>query len=161
MLAFCGILAAVVTLDRAAKTWANNLLAQTDSMTILPGFLEFNYTVNRGMALGFLSDQWLPNVILPLAAVMIWLLAGRRYEATRYKRIATALMLGGFTGNFADRLFFGHVVDMIFFPWLPWFVCNLADIAICAGVAMLVISLLSRPQDWRDKHGKDDGESAP
>jgi len=160
MFAFCGILAAVTVLDRAAKMWAGNLLIRTGSMIILPGFLEFRYTVNRGMALGFLSGQWLPNLILPLAAVLVWLLAGRRYEVTKYKRIATALMLGGFIGNFTDRLLIGHVVDMIFFPWMPWFICNLADIAVCAGVAMLVVSLLSRPQDWREKHGKDDQKSA-
>ncbi|MCL1854938.1 MAG: signal peptidase II [Clostridia bacterium] len=160
MLAFCCILAMVVTLDRAAKIWAGSLLVRAGSMVILPCLLEFRYTVNRGMALGFLSGQWLPSLILPLAAVMVWLLVGRRYKATRYKRIATALMLGGFAGNFADRLLFGHVVDMIFFPWLPWFVCNLADIAICGGVAMLAVSLLFRPQDWSDRHGKDDRKSA-
>jgi len=160
MFVFYCILAVVVALDRAAKIWAGNLLIQVGSMVILPGFLEFRYAANRGMALGFLSDQWLPNLILPLTAVMVWLLAGRRYKATRYKQIATALMLGGFAGNFADRLLFGHVVDMIFFPWLPWFICNLADIAICAGVAMLVISLVYRSQDWRVLHGEDDRKSA-
>jgi len=39
---------------------------------------------------------------------------------------------------------------MIYFPFLPWFVCNVADIAICAGVALLAGSLLFRPQDWKE-----------
>lgn len=59
-------------------------------------------------------------------------------------------MLGGFLGNFLERLWHGWVLDMIYFPFLPWFVCNVADIAICAGVALLAGSLLFRPQDWKE-----------
>ena len=40
---------------------------------------------------------------------------------------------------------------MIYFPFLPWFVCNVADIAISAGVAMLAASLLLRPGDWQER----------
>ena len=64
--------------------------------------------------------------------------------------LAAGLIVGGFLGNFGERLLFGSVVDMLYFPWLPWFICNGADIAICFGVAMLVISTLFRPQDWRE-----------
>ena len=64
---------------------------------------------------------------------------------------ACGLVLGGFIGNFAERLIFGYVRDMIFFPCLPWFVCNVADICICFGVAALAFSLLFRPQDWQEK----------
>ena len=54
----------------------------------------------------------------------------------------------------------GYVLDMVYFPWMPWYVCNVADIAICAGIAMLMFSLLFRPADWTLKtegraHGAD------
>ena len=161
MLAFWGILAAVAAIDRVTKLWAGTALGGGKTLVALQGLLHLRYTQNRGMALGFLSGQWLANLALPVVAVVVWLVLGRRYEDTRYKRAASALMLGGFAGNFTDRLLFGYVVDMIYFPWLPWFVCNVADIAICAGVVMLVISLAFRPQDWREKSAKDDGGSAP
>lgn len=160
MLAFWGILAAVAVLDRAVKLWAGAALKVGESLVAIGGLLELRYTQNRGMALGFLAGQWLANLALPVAAVVVWVLLGRRYEPTRYKSAASALMLGGFVGNFLDRLLFGYVVDMIYFPWLPWFVCNVADIAICAGVVMLVVSLLFRPRDWREKHGEDERGSA-
>ena len=69
--------------------------------------------------------------------------------------LAAGLIVGGFLGNFGERLLFGSVVDMLYFPWLPWFICNGADIAICFGVAMLVISTLLRPQDWRERREND------
>lgn len=161
MLAFWGILAAVAALDRAAKLWAGAALKAGENLVAIAGVLEMRYTQNTGMALGFLSGQWLASLALPVAAVVVWVLLGRRYQPTPYKGAASALMLGGFAGNFLDRLLFGYVVDMIYFPWLPWFVCNVADIAISAGVAMLVLSLLLRPGDWREKHGEDEGASAP
>lgn len=161
MLAFWGILAVVAAIDRVTKFWAGTALNGGRTMAALPGLLDLRYTQNRGMALGFLSGQWMASLILPLVAVVVWCLLGRRYEPTGYKRVASALILGGFAGNFTDRLLFGFVVDMIYFPWLPWFVCNIADIAICAGVVMLVISLAFRSQDWREKHAKDEGASAP
>ena len=151
MFYFCGILSVVVALDRVSKIAAIALLSQAGSVVAIPGVLELCYTINRGIALGLLSGQWLATLTLPLAAAAAWLLVGRQYEATRYKWIASGLALGGFVGNFLDRLFWGYVVDMIFFPWLPWFICNMADLAICAGAVMLAASLLFRPQDWRRK----------
>ena len=89
-------------------------------------------------------------VAVVLAMVGGWLVL-RRYRMTGYTRAASALVLGGFFGNLLDRAMLGYVLDMVYFPWLPWFVCNLADIAICTGVALLCASLLWRPDDWRLK----------
>ncbi len=159
--AFWGILAAVVALDRGTKLWAAMGLQGGKAIVAIPGLLEWRYTLNHGMALGLFSGNWVANLLLPVLAVAAWLLVGRRYEPAPLKRVASALLLGGFVGNFVDRLWYGYVVDMVFFPWLPWFVCNVADIAICAGVVMLAVSLLLRPQDWREKHAKDDRRSTP
>jgi len=75
----------------------------------------------------------------------------RRYRITRFTAVACGLVMGGFIGNFGERILHGYVLDMIYFPWLPWFVCNAADIFICFGVALLAFSLLMRPQDWQEK----------
>ena len=151
----------VAVLDRATKIWATTALPQTDVIRLWPGVLELKHAVNHGMALGIMSGNWLASLVLPIMAVCLWLWMTRQYESTPFKRCAAALILGGFLGNFIDRLLFGHVVDMILFPWMPWFVCNVADIAICAGVGMLVASLLFRPGDWREKHeeGKPEGQT--
>ncbi len=145
---FWAVTAVVLALDAGSKLWAVQALVQRT--TVLPGVLELRLSRNNGMALGLFSGNWLANLLLPLAVIVAGWLLMRRYRPTAFTRVAAGLIVGGFLGNFGERLFFGSVVDMLYFPWLPWFICNGADIAICFGVAMLVISTLFRPQDWRE-----------
>lgn len=126
------------------------------SAITIPGLLELRLTRNTGMALGLLRDGGTVLLLLPLAVIAAGAFLLRRYHSTGYVKIATGLIAGGFLGNFIERLVKGYVVDMIYFPFMPWFVCNIADVAICAGVAMLVVSILFRPGDWREKHATDE-----
>ena len=138
-----------LALDAASKYLAAEYLG---SKTVSLGWLaEFRLTQNTGMAFGMLSENALAGIILPLAAIVSGWLMMRRYRITRFTAAACGLVLGGFIGNFAERMIFGYVRDMIFFPWLPWFVCNVADICICFGVVALAFSLIFRPQDWQEK----------
>ena len=118
----------------------------------IPGLLSLQLRQNRGIALGMLEGNKL--VLL----VLCWLML-RRYHPTNYVRFAAGLILGGFLGNYIERVFNGYVLDMLYFPFLPWFICNVADIAIVAGVVLLMFSVIFRPDDWREKLAKetDDG----
>ena len=51
-----------------------------------------------------------------------------------------SLFLGGAIGNLLDRIKTGLVVD--FFDFIVWPVFNVADIAICVGVGMIIWSVL-------------------
>ena len=136
-------------LDALSKLLAERFLPE---QAIRLGWLvELRLTKNTGMAFGLFSDQLLAGIVLPLAAILCGWLMMRRYRITRFTAAACGMVLGGFIGNFAERLLFGYVRDMIYFPWLPWFVCNVADIFICFGVAALAFSLIFRPQDWQEK----------
>lgn len=136
-------------LDIASKLLASGLLGEK---TFSLGWLaEFRLTHNTGMAFGMLADSRLANILLPLTVILCGWLLMRRYRQTAFTRIAAGLVLGGFVGNFGERLLHGFVTDMLYFPWLPWFVCNVADICICFGVVLLAFSLLMRPQDWEEK----------
>lgn len=154
------LLVGVFALDRLAKLWAGSALSSRVAQQVIPHLLELRYSENRGMALGFLSGNAVASLLLPMLAMGIWFFVFHKYQSTTFTTVASGLLLGGFVGNFSDRLFLGFVVDMLYFPFLPWFICNVADIAICTGVGMLVVSLLFRPQDWREKHAKDDGAGA-
>ena len=136
-------------LDLASKLLAAGTLGETSVR--LGGLVEFRLTHNTGMAFGMLADSRLANLLLPLTVIFCGWLLIRRYRPTAFTRIAAGLVLGGFAGNFGERLLHGYVTDMLYFPWLPWFVCNAADICICFGVALLAFSLLTRPQDWEEK----------
>ena len=50
--------------------------------------------------------------------------------------------MGGALGNLVDRIRYGYVVD--FFDLTVWPVFNVADSAICVGVAVLAWNLCSR-----------------
>lgn len=144
-----GILTAVtLALDAASKWLASRYLA--DQTVRWLGLVELRLTRNTGMALGMFAQNRLAGFVLPLAVIVCGWLLMRRYCSTPFTRTAYGLVLGGFLGNFIERIWHGYVLDMIFFPWLPWFVCNVADIAISAGVVLLGISLLFRPQDWKE-----------
>ena len=152
-----GVALAALALDAGAKLAAANWLQ--DSVIRFGWLVELRRTYNTGMALGIFSDNALAGILLPLTVILCgwWLM--RRYEPTRFTLIACGLVLGGFVGNYGERLLFGRVLDMIYFPLLPWFVCNIADICICAGVALLAFSLLFRPDDWVEK-SKEDAKDA-
>lgn len=143
--------AGILGLDRVVKLLALAGLTTGSRTVVLPGVLEWRLTWNQGMALGLLSGEGVATVVLPVAVVAVgwWFL--RRYRPTPFTRTATALIIGGFAGNLLDRLTLGAVLDMVYFPWMPWYICNFADIAICFGVALLAISLLARPKDWQLK----------
>lgn len=149
MMLFLGTAVAALGLDVLTKWLTSQLLGE--KIIRFGWLMQLQQTQNTGMAFGMLSGQWLANILLPLAVVFAGWMLMRRYRSTSFTCIACGLVAGGFIGNFAQRLLLGYVLDMIYFPWLPFFVCNVADICICFGVALLAFSLLFRPQDWQEK----------
>ena len=137
-----------LTADIISKLLSAGLLGE---QTVTLGWLlELRLTQNTGMALGIFAENTAAAILLPMAAILCGWLMMRRYRITRFTAVACGLIVGGFIGNFGERLWHGYVLDMIYFPWMPWFVCNVADICICFGVAALAFSLLLRPQDWQE-----------
>ena len=65
--------------------------------------------------------------------------------------VALGLIIGGAVGNAIDRLAHGAVVDFVLFHLTTesfqfnWYVFNLADAAIVAGVAGVLYDSLIRP----------------
>lgn len=142
------VAAATALADTLSKLWATAALQQ--HAVQLGSLVHFRLMHNTGMALGILSGVRWAGLILPIIVVACGWLILRRYRRTGFTLTASALIVGGFASNYIQRLFQGYVTDMIYFPWMPWYVCNVADIAICGGVAMLALSLLVRPQDWQE-----------
>ena len=80
---------------------------------------------------------------------------------------ALPFVLGGAVGNFIDRLIYRFVIDFIdvyirFLPWRtfnPWPTFNVADIAICVGVGLMIIDIM-RPQNYlKPEKSKSEEES--
>jgi len=145
-----GIIAAVavIALDQASKLWLLRVFDIGHRGTVkLTPFLDLVLALNPGISFGwFQSDSPATQIILMLikaAAVIIlaiWMARSRTVIAT----IALGLIIGGAVGNAIDRFAYGAVVDFALFHvqiggnTFNWYVFNLADVAIVAGVAALL-----------------------
>lgn len=95
---------------------------------------------NTGVSYGLFSTHLQPALIaltLVIVAVLwVWACGVRRAMAAA----ALGLVIGGALGNAADRLARGAVADFFLFHYqgFSWYVFNVADIAIVAGVALLM-----------------------
>jgi signal peptidase II len=149
-----GIIAAIVTLvlDQASKLWLLFVfdIAHRGAVKVTP-FFDLVLAWNIGISFGwFQSDSPAAQIALMLVKAVavvvlaIWMARSRTLLAT----IALGLIIGGAIGNAIDRFAYGAVVDFALFhvqigeKTLNWYVFNLADVAIVAGVAALLYDSL-------------------
>jgi len=119
-------------------------------------FFNVVLTLNRGMSFGLLNagpgNRGALNALLfSLAAAII--VAGLIYWLRRVSSpllgIAIGLIVGGAIGNVIDRIRHGAVVDFLDFHigYWHWPAFNLADSAICLGVALMLFDGLLRRRE--------------
>jgi signal peptidase II len=145
-----GVIAAVamLALDQASKLWLLFVfdIARRGAVKVTP-FFDLVLAWNVGISFGwFQNDSQLAQIslmIIKAVAVIvlaIWMARSRTPLAT----IALGLIIGGAIGNGIDRFAYGAVVDFALFHLqiggntYNWYVFNLADVAIVAGVAALL-----------------------
>jgi signal peptidase II len=132
--------ALVVVLDQLTKAIAADALGPGESVDLVLGF-ELVDVRNTGIAFGLLTDG--QTLVIVVTAAALALILG--YFALNPSRpglwIAVGILVGGAVGNLADRLRADEVIDFIDPPLWPAF--NVADIAIVAGIAFVV--LIHRP----------------
>jgi signal peptidase II len=149
-----GLIAAVVTLvlDQASKLWLLFVfdIGRRGAVKLTP-FFDLVLAWNPGISFGWLqNDSPLAQIALLIVKAMavivlaIWMARSRTILAT----VALGLIIGGAIGNAVDRLAYGAVVDFALFHVriggkdFNWYVFNLADVAIVAGVAALLYDSL-------------------
>jgi signal peptidase II len=139
---------AVLALDQASKLWLLFVfdIAHRGAVKVTP-FFDLVLAWNVGISFGwFQSDSQVAQIILMLikavavVVLAIWMTRSRTLIAT----VALGLIIGGAIGNAIDRFAYGAVVDFALFHLqiggntFNWYVFNLADVAIVAGVAALL-----------------------
>lgn len=130
--------------DRLTKLLAEATLSPAGVREAIPGALSWAYVQNRGMAFSLLSGRGALLILLSLAltaGILIYLL--RHADDPALERAGLWLVVAGGLGNLWDRLAYGYVIDFIRLDFVRFAVFNLADVFVCAGAALVVISLLS------------------
>lgn len=144
--------AAVVALDQAVKLWLLfGFELETREIVRLAPFLDLVAIWNKGISYGlFPQDGALGRwVLLGVKAAAVALLSVWLARAgTLLTALSLGLIIGGAVGNAVDRLAYGAVFDFLLFHITTesfsfrWYVFNLADAAIVAGVAGLLYDAL-------------------
>jgi signal peptidase II len=144
-----GVAVAVITclIDQAAKGW---LLLAADlgshSRSVTP-FFNLVLVWNTGISYGLFAQQgpigrWALLVFKVAAVAFLWVWLAR--SSSRLTGLALGLIIGGAVGNAVDRVHWPGVMDFadLHLGNLHWYVFNLADTAIVAGVVALLYESL-------------------
>jgi signal peptidase II len=148
ILAFVATTLAVIALDRWTKALAVSQLLDSGvrSVPILGPYIRLTYVENRGAAFGLLQDQTYFFIVVGVVVIGV-IIASYRYipEPSWLLNLCLGLQMGGAIGNLIDRIRDGYVVDFIDLTFWPVF--NVADSAICVGVAGLAYTVLFPPRE--------------
>lgn len=136
-----GLLVALV-LDQGSKAVALRTLPYGTPLEVMGQFFRLTLLLNEGALFGLGRGWGWAFLVAALAFLMALplLFGGRR---SRTEQLALGLLAGGVIGNALDRLRLGGVVDFLDIGWgaVRWPVFNLADVAICLGVGLLVLRM--------------------
>lgn len=132
---------AVVILDQFSKYIVVENMALGESIPIIEEVFHLTYILNPGAAFGMFAHNRLFFIAIAVIVIGIIIWARREILASPWEvKAGCGLFLGGAIGNLIDRARQGLVID--FFDFRIWPVFNIADIAICIGVGLLIWNLL-------------------
>jgi len=149
MLPWLGLAVIVVLLDQVTKIAILRTFRLEETKTIT-SFFNLVLVYNPGASWGFLGNAggWQRYLFtgIAFAAVAFILYLLRQHAGQRLFCWALSLIMGGAIGNVIDRIVHGKVVDFLSFhlqgSYFPAF--NVADSAICLGVALFIYDELRR-----------------
>jgi signal peptidase II len=145
--AFSVIFLVTIAADQVTKKIARESFSPNDPTEVLP-FFQFTNTLNTGIAFGqFRDNQVIVIALAIIAIVWMFIYFGRSGGRSPLLPVSIGLLAGGAASNLFDRLTQGHVTDFLQISRFPVF--NVADMAITAGVILLLITLLNGERQQR------------
>lgn len=148
------VAAAAFAADQAHKWWMLDVygIAERGRVAVLP-FLDLVFVKNTGVSYSLFDQDsaWGQGAlaafaVLAAAGFWVWLARGAH---TWLSAVSLALVMGGALGNALDRVRLGGVADFFSLHAFGfyWYVFNVADVAIVAGViGLLYDSLFGNPK---------------
>lgn len=107
-------------------------------------FFDYMLVWNTGVSYGMLGGLplWLLGIVITVATIALGIWWWRSSQLL--VQAGLALCIGGALSNALDRVFYGAVADFFHFHWQAYsfYIFNIADTAITAGVLLLVLDIL-------------------
>jgi len=149
-------------LDQFHKWWMLNItgITEGDKIVITP-FFDLILIWNKGVSYGLFQQESLAGrlalgvfSLLAVIALAVWL---AQPEQTRLTAVCLGLIMGGALGNALDRLIRPGVADFFSLHAFGynWYIFNIADIAIVAGVAGLLYDAIWVSRKTASKSSQD------
>jgi signal peptidase II len=164
-----GLVALLVTVvDQLTKMAVLRWLGVAEERVVIEGFFRIVHWTNRGAAWSLFNQASSSNLWLALFAVValvVLFIVRRHFDVhTVVGQVALGLVFGGIVGNLMDRFLQGHVIDFLYFYLerrgggeLGFPAFNIADTAICTGVAL--VFLMSWQKDLPDEDPTKPGQA--
>ncbi len=150
-----GVATAVIAfaLDQAHKYWMLEIYRIADRGRVqITSFFDLVMAWNKGVSYGlFAQHSTTGRIVLislslvAVAALVIWM----ANSLTRLAALSMGLIVGGALGNLTDRIVHGAVADFFHFHYagFSWYIFNIADVAIVAGVVGLILEWIVQPRE--------------
>src|SRR5687768_7433340 len=107
----------IVVFDQVTKAIVRATLPLHQSVTVIPGLVDFTHVRNTGAAFGILNLAEFPfkSAVLALVATVALVAVGMYAASLAHHqivaRVGLALIIGGAAGNLMDRISTGSVVE--------------------------------------------------
>lgn len=145
----------VIILDIWTKHLVLKSIQLHEAVPVIPNFFQLVHVRNTGAAfgLGANASSKLVPILLNVGAIAVFCVvvvyAFRTAVTDRLLQTGLHLILGGAIGNLLDRFRFGYVVDFldVYVGRHHWPAFNVADSAICIGIALLFFDMRKKPEE--------------
>ena len=141
----------MLLVDQAHKLWMLNVydITSRQPVRVLP-FFDLVMAWNKGVSYSLFeadSDLELYVLLGVTALATLFLIIWLWRAQTQCSGLGLGLIIGGAIGNGIDRALYGAVADFFHFHIgaFSWYVFNLADVGIVAGVGLLLYESFSTP----------------
>jgi signal peptidase II len=148
------ISAAIILFDLVTKWLVVQRIDLHEAVPVIPDFFQLVHVRNTGAAFGLganAASKVVP-LLLNVGAIAVFgvvvVYALRSAVTDRLLQTGLHLILGGAIGNLIDRFRFGYVVDFldVYVGNHHWPAFNVADSAICIGIALLFLDMRKKPE---------------
>ncbi|WP_442916097.1 signal peptidase II [Lichenihabitans sp. Uapishka_5] len=134
-----------LAIDQGSKLWLLNDYGLAARQPVaVTSFFDLVLAWNRGISYSlFTTDSargpWILLAVTLAATLLLIVWLWRVDQAVT--AVALGLLIGGALGNAYDRFAYGAVVDFVHLHagGFSWYIFNGADVAICIGVAVLLL----------------------